>query len=517
MSNWSTSYRPVVLAFFGVAIALAAASGPEPDVLRVAYFSKDVPSIDPLSPAFDPDSYAVVTQIFDSLVFLDLEGRIRPGLATAWRRLSDTSWEFTLRRGVRFHNGEPFDSRAVKFTYEYAIDPANQAGNAWVLGSLASVELDSEDAFRVVIHTRYPDGLFLNRFSMFGSICPPQHIQKVGLDRFAQSPIGTGPYRFSRWEPNRFIELVRNHDYWDPELPTIEKVRFEILPEAEWLDAFLDGRVDFVPNLAGNQTTRLMKEARGQAQILKRLVLSGYWVLIRNQGPLADIRVRRALNHALDKSALVRFADFGNARALASLGKKGEFGANPDLTPYPHEPDVARRLLEEAGVARPLRLKAIVADIALPVAKIMRHDFSRIGIELELAAVPRAEWAERVVGFKILHGRPPDYDLAINLVDNPIHNLAFHAGLFLHSASPWALLSDADFDGRFERALQTIEPDLHRRRLEELDRYIHEQALMVFTTQRVITAAVNKRVGIPRFSLNGHVDYLVLTTAEIQQ
>ncbi len=488
---------------------------PDPPTLRVAYFSKDVPSIDPLSPAFDPDSYAVVSQIFDSLVFLDLDGKIRAGLATAWRRTSDTCWQFTLRKGVSFHNGEPFDSRAVKFTYDYVIDPSSPAGNAWVLDSIASIETVPGDPYKVLIHTRFPDGMFLNRFSMFGSICPPQYIKEVGLQEFSQRPIGTGPYRFRSWQRGRVIELIRNPDYWDQNLPQIEIVRFEILPETGWLDAFLDGRVDFVPNLAGNQTTRLMKEASGDASILKRLVLSGYWVLIRNQGALADRRVRAALNYALDKHALVRFADFGNARPLASLGKEGEFGANPDLTPYPYQPETARQLLAEAAVETPLRLRAIVADIAVSVAKIMRHDFARVGVELELEVVPRAEWARRVVGFKLLHGRPPDYDLAINLVDNPIHNLAFHAGLFLHSPSPWALLSDAEFDVRYEQALQTIEPALHRRRLEALDKFIHEQALMVFTTQRVITAAVRRGVEIPRFSLSGHLDYLVLSTARI--
>ena len=92
-----------------------------------------------------------------------------------------------------------------------------------------------------------------------------------------------------------------------------------------------------------------------------------------------------------------------------------------------------------------------------------------------------------------------------------------HAGLFLHSPSPWALLSDPAFDRLFERALRTAEPELHRRRLEELDKYIHDEALMVFTTQRVITAAVRSNIDIPRFSLNGHLDYLVLTTARPRQ
>ncbi|MBL6958378.1 MAG: ABC transporter substrate-binding protein [Rhodospirillales bacterium] len=503
---------------FVLAVGLLFSSAPMAagKTLKIAYFSKDVPGIDPLSPTFDPDSYAVITQIFDSLVYLDLDGNFQPGLATDWQQVSPTDWAFTLRRGVRFHNGEPFDARAVKFTYETVMDPAIKAGNAWILSSFQKVIPDPDDPYRVIIRTKYPDGMFLNRLSMFGSICPPDYIRRVGLKNFAEHPVGTGPYRFGQWHKGLSIELIRNKDYWRPDIPKIEKIRFEVIPESDWVDAFLAGKLDFIPNLAGNQTTHLMKKAKGQARILKRLVLSGYWVMLRNRGPLADRRVRQALNFALNKQALVRYADFGNAVPLASLGKRGEFGANDGLIPYAHSPKLARSLLRKADIEMPLKLTAIVADIASSVGKIIRHDFARIGIDLDLTVVPRAEWTRRVVGHKITHGQPADYDLAINLVDNPIHSLAFHAGLFLHSSSPWSLLNDARYDSRFIHALQTADPEIHRQRLEDLDRYIHKQALMVFTTQRVITAAVRPGVRIPKFSLNGHLDYLTLTTAEFK-
>lgn len=504
-----------VLVLAGLSTCLIPAPAPanHPDTLRIAYFSKDVPAADPLSPAFDPDSYAVITQIFDSLIHADLDGNLVPGLATRWQRVSPRTWVFTLRKGVRFHNGERFDGHAVKFTYDYVLNPDHRAGNAWILNTIKSVTVDPDDPYKVTIVTRFEDGMFLNRFPMFGSICPPKLIRKIGLKAFAKHPVGTGPYRFTEWRRNQYIELTKNEDYWNPDLPVIPHLRFEILPEDQWVKSILDGRVDFIPNLAGNQTSRLMTAAKGKVRILKRLVLSGYWVLLRNRGALADVRVRRALNYALNKDDLVRYADLGNAVPLASLGKRGEFGKAPDLRPYPYDPDRAKKLLYDAGVRAPLTLRVLVADVAKAVAQVMRTQLRAVGIDLDMEVVSRSEWANRIVGYKIEHKTPADYDLAINLVDNPVYSLAFHAGLFLQSDSPWSLLDDAEFDRRYSQALRVADQRAHRRRLEDLDRYIHNQALMVFTTQKVVTAAVRKEFHIPKFALNGHLDYFTLSTA----
>ena len=479
----------------------------------MASFTTDVAAIQPLSPSFDPDSYAVIDAIFDTLVSLDLDGRFLPGLATEWERLTPTSWRFKLRRGVTFHNGEVMDAHAVKFTYDYVMNPANNTGNAWILSSLKEVVV--EDNYSVIIHTKFPDGLFLNRFHMFGSICPPGYIAEVGMEEFSRKPVGTGPFRWGRWKKGSYLELERNPNYWRPDMPRVDRVRFVILPEEQWLDAFLKDEVDFLPNLVGNQTSRLMREAKGQARILKRLVLSGYCALLKNQGALADVRVRKALNYGLNRENLVRFADYGNGIALASLGKKEEFGSNPNLRKYIFDPNLARKLLKEAGVPNPLVLKAIVADIAGPVARVMKYDFEQIGVQLNLEIVSRADWARMVVDHKIKNGSPPDYDVAINLVDNPIHNLSFHAGLFLHSESPWALLNHPEFDRKFLDALQTVDQEDHRKRLEALDAFIQDEALMVFLSQRVLTAAVKPNLDV-NLALNGHLGFLVLSTARFK-
>lgn len=484
--------------------------------LRVAYFGQDPPAIEPLSSSFDPDSYAVITQIFDSLVWCDLEGQLQPGLATRWRRLDALTWEFTLRQGVAFHNGEPFDASDVAFTYRYALDPANHCGNAWILGSIAEIITPAGDPYRVLLRTHRPDGMFLYRFSMFGSICPADTFARMGREAWSRNPVGTGPFVLDRWQRGSHIRLVRNPHYWNPDLPKLAAVSFRIIPADHWVDALLAGEVDFLPNLAGNQTELLKSRDEGRAKIMKRLVLSGYWVMLRNRGPLALLEVRQALNLAVNREDLVAFGDQNNAIPLASLGKTHERGAHPHLQPYPYRPDQARILLQKAGFAS-LALKGIASDVAAPIAQILRRQWLDCGVTLNLEIVPRSEWAERVIGSKIRSGQPADYDLAINLVDNPIHHLGFHAGLFLDSRSPWSLLQDGEFDRRYHEAMEQPDEELHWQQMRELDRYIHEQALMVFTTQRIVTAAHDQGLELPHFGLNGHLDYLILSSARFKE
>ncbi|MBI2603738.1 MAG: ABC transporter substrate-binding protein [Deltaproteobacteria bacterium] len=476
--------------------------------LSVAYFSQDIPALTSLFPAFDPDSYAVITQIFDSLVHFDLDGQPRPALATSWRRLSNTKWEFTLRKNVVFHNGEAFDGQSVKFTFDYILDPKNNAGNNWIFSTIDRVELDKTDPYKVYVYTKEPDGMFLNRFNIFSSICPPQYIKQHGIEYFHKHPVGTGPYVFKEWVPKKEIQLAGNEHYWQQGVPAISKLSFKIMDKDKWVDAINAGSVDFIPNLSGRFTGKV---AAGN-KIIKRLILSGYWVLLRNKGPLEDLKVRKALNFAVNKDDLVRYADYGNAKALASLGKEGEFGQDTTLKPYSHDLDKAKGLFKEAKVTN-LRLKVLISDIAEPVGRIIVTNLRELGIEIEDEVVSRSEWANRIVGYKIQNKKAADYDLAINLVDNPIYHLGFHAGLFLASPSPWSLTDDSEFDRLYGEAMRELDPGKHERKMKNLDRYIHEQALMIFATQRIITAAVNKGLSIDTFGLNGHLNYNILSKA----
>lgn len=484
------------------------------NALDVAYFSQDPPSIVSLSPSFDPDSYAVISQIFDSLIYFDLDGNIQPSLAVSWQQESAVHWRFKLRQGVQFHNGEIFDANAVKFTFDYILNSKNKAGNHWVLSTIKQVLLVKDSPYEVIIETHQPDNMLLNRLNMFGAICPPKYIKNNGFAHFAKFPVGTGPFKFTGWHKGKVIELNKNPNYWQANTPHYDRISFKIIKQAQWLNSIVAGEVDLVPNFPGNQTTELMQKSNGQFNVVKRLVLAGYWVLLHNEGILNDINVRKALNYAVNKQDLVRFADFGNAVALASLGKKHEFGANNTLKPYLYDPEKAKKLLASSNVSLGHPLSILAADITEPVARIIQSNLEDVGFKVTLDVVGRSEWAERVIAHKLKTGKRSNYDLVINLVDNPTFHLGFHAGLFLDSRSPWSQINDPEFNRRFDLSMRTVPPNDVEDTFAQLDAYIHENAMMIFTTQRIMTVAVSKETSINTFGLNGHLDYELLSRAK---
>ncbi len=514
MRNW-LMYICTSLLLLSISSNVFAADQNNPlNQLRVAYFSQDPPAIVSTAPSFDPDSYSVITQIFDSLVHFDLDGNIQPALALNWQQQSDTRWLFNLRRNVHFHNGEPFNAKAVKFTYDYILDPQNNAGNHWILSAIKQVVLLKDNPYQVIIETHRPDNMLLNRLSMFGAICPPQYIKQKGMAYFSKHPIGTGPFRFEQWQHGKAIELSKNPNYWQPGIPHYNKLSFNMLDQAKWLEAIISNQVDLVPNFPGNRTTELMQRAGNNINLIKRLVLAGYWVLMHNEGILADVNVRKAMNFAVNRQDLVRFGDYGNAIPLASLGKKHEFGANSALQPYRYDPEYAKILLAQANVQPGHKLTMLSAKIAEPIAKIIISNLKDIGFEVSLDVVSRSEWANRVISHKIVTGQRSGYDLVVNLVDNPIYHLGFHAGLFLDSRSPWAQFNDPEFNRRLDLAMTQTQPDKVEQSLMALDKYIYDNAMMLFTTQRIMTVVASKNTSVKQFGLSGHLDYKLLSDAQ---
>ena len=283
----------------------------------------------------------------------DPKTRIQPQLATAYRLVNPTTWRFTLRPNVKFHDGGPFTAEDVKFTFDRLLDPTAKLPAAVSFPTLKEVRV--VDPLTVDIVTKAPDPILLVRMSTYGNlILSKHHYDKVGAQTFAREPVGTGPYRFVRRVKDQEVVLEAFKDYWGGERQ-IKRLVYKTIPDmATRVAAIQTGAVDivgeggippaFISQLEKDPNVRLSYAKGGSTNLHIGLET-------RKGGPLADRRVRLALAHAIDVEAIVKNVLEGRARPTAAVVTPYTVGYDPTVKPVPHNPELAKKLLAEAGAA----------------------------------------------------------------------------------------------------------------------------------------------------------------------
>ncbi|MBI4054778.1 MAG: ABC transporter substrate-binding protein [Elusimicrobia bacterium] len=454
---------------------------------------------------FSQKTYTLLQQVFEGLVRFDAEGKIVPSLAVSWKRLDPLTVRFHLRRGVVFHNGEPFGAEAVRKTLLRYLDPKiNFPGLAYI-DSMERIEV--VDPWTVDIKTRFPDGLLLHRLAWIFLIVPPGYLEKEGAGILAERPVGTGPFRFVRWIRGREVVLEANDRYWRAGVPSIRELRFRFLPAQAQVQALLDGELHIVTELPGT-FTRTVFEHHG-TEVLKKETFYTFGATFNvSQKPLSDPRVRQAINHAIHREDLIRYDLFGNGRSLAALSMPGEEGHHAGLRPYPYDPEKARRLLWEAGVSMPVKLKALVYVQGKRTAQILSKQLSQVGVLLEM------DWIE--TGEELIAAlRKGNYDLAMGGMPDPMAHSFFIQSILLYSKSPYSLHKDTEYDRVLEAMVAELNPDARQKKGEDLDRLIWEQALSIFTYQRLRTYGVRRGVRfVPSITGMPYFDRVELESSE---
>jgi peptide/nickel transport system substrate-binding protein len=287
----------------------------------------------------DGGERAVNDNIYETLMARSPDGELVPGLAAEVPRLVDPdTWEIRLRKGIVFHNGEPFDADAVVFSVQRIIDPQFNSEQISFFNTIQSAE--KVDAHTVRIHTDGPDPILLSRLYWMKMV-PPKY---AADPKFAEAPVGTGPYRFVSWNRGQEIRLEANEKYW-AEPPQVRKVTYRFVEEpGTRLAGLMAGEFDLITNL--------LPEFTGQVPQAIHILGLEHPIIILNAdgGPTQDVRVRKALNYAVDKEALAEGLFEGYAQVEpGQLLSPSFFGFNPEVDAYPYNPQKARALLREAG------------------------------------------------------------------------------------------------------------------------------------------------------------------------
>ena len=288
---------------------------------------------------------AVGVSIFDSLVGRDRDTRIVPELAESWRVVDDVTWQFKLRRGVVFHNGEPFNAEAVRFTVQRVLDPEQKSPNRATISEIARVDVLDDATINVV--TRQPYAPLLNRLIDF-PIVPPRYTAEKGNQGLTLRPVGTGPFRFVSLVKDEALVVEAFDRHWRG-APRISRIVFKPIPEPFTRAAALrNGEVDVITTVPPN----LGRELENAGGIRVRRVPSTWEIYLGLNAlkkPLADVRVRQALNYATDVDAIIKNVLDANGRRQEGPFTSVMLGYDASVKGYAHDPARARRLLAEAG------------------------------------------------------------------------------------------------------------------------------------------------------------------------
>ncbi len=334
---------------------------------------------------------SVAAHLWDPLVWLNDDLELEPRLAESWWLVNDLTWELKLRQGVAFHNGEPFNAQAVKFSLERTRKLENSVETFASDVALQSVE--TIDDYTVRIHTAEPAVSMIYELSTV-EMLPPVHYAQTALEDLAQGPVGSGPYQFVSWDSDGRIVLEANAEYWRG-APAIRTLVFQAEPDVEGrLSGLADGDAALITDLPPDQAeTANIEDTRIVSTEGTRRLFVG--LRSEDDTPLADKRFRQALNYAVDVQALVAEFHAGYGQRYGSWVNPPY--ADPDLAPWPHDLDRARDLLAQAGypegfeitmdtpVGRYYRDQEIAEAIAAQLAE--------VGIEV---AVQPQEWTAYV-------------------------------------------------------------------------------------------------------------------------
>jgi peptide/nickel transport system substrate-binding protein len=436
--------------------------------------------------------------LYDALLRWDSTLKLQPGLATAWKSINDTTWEFTLRQGVKFHDGQPFTAEDVKATLERNLVVGKtvvQSGFA----TIESVQIVNPTTVRVV--TKKPDPLLLVRMAQMGAqILPARLTTDEGVKELARKPVGTGAYRFVEWVKDERLVMDANRDWWgwEGKAPAIDRVIWKPIPEDfPRLVALEKGEVDIITNvppdrmqaIADGRTTKIVTTPS------TRLVT---FTINATQPPVSDKRVRQALHHALDVNAIVKNLYAGQGKPFSGGLADTDFGHNPALKPYAYDPAKAKQLLAEAGRPAGIEVTLHAGSGTMVNDKFLLETIAdmwgKVGIRTKV------EMMEMGARQRMLNERaiPPN----ALLLGNPQSTLLDADG------SLWRLFHPNGFVGKYwigsqpgqrfhdlmEQARYTLDQKKRKQLYSEATQIIHDEKPWLELFQEVVVYGTSKRV-----------------------
>ena len=420
--------------------------------------------------------------MYDRLVDRDAKSyKPAPMLATGWKIVNDTTWEFALKQGVKFHNGEPFNAQSVKATMDYIMDPASKTHYAPRWAQVKEVQIVNDYTVRFITEKPWP-GLIDRMAATDFLPMPPKALKEQGVAALAAKPIGTGPFKFVQWVRDEKLVMERNPDYWQGGA-AVNRVTFRYIPEfSARLAALLAGEIDIMKDVPPLNVDQVDKSGKAKVRATESSRINYLALVNLKPGPLQDVRVRRAIHHAVNVDELI--AQVLRGRATKMCGPLSPL--NVDYSPkgecIKYDPARAQALLKEAGhEAAKLQLTLdtpsgrypLDKDISLAIAS----QLGRIGIKTNVVV---NEWGthldkikNRTTGDMFFLGWGPALE-AQGTIEQ----------LFQAKPTYSSYGNNAAIDAKIAQAVTIVDPKKRLEAWTELQQLVRDEVPWVFLWQQ---------------------------------
>jgi peptide/nickel transport system substrate-binding protein len=472
-----TLLATAALATVPLALPPAAARGRK-DTIVLGMALEPSPGLDPTGGAASSISEVTLYNIYEPLTKINPDGNVTPLLAESWDISPDLkTYTFKLRRGVKFHNGEPFNAHAVKFSYDRAAGDKSTNKDKRTFANL-STQVVEDYTVVVIAKDIDPDLPFL--LGQGTAII----VEPKSADTNASKPVGTGPYQLENWVKGSSITLRKWDGYRNANGVKIRRATFRFIPDpAAQVAALLAGDVDVFPRVTPRSVPQFKSNPRFQ------VVVSGsraktLLAINNRKKPLDDVRVRCAIAAAIDRKAVIEGAGDGYGVPIGSHYVPGAPGYVDTTGINPYNPDKARALLKQAGVKTPLELTLTLPPpaYARQGGEVIASELAKVGIVAKLQNVEWAQWLSNT------YGGAHNYDLTIISHVEP-----FDLGNFAKPDYYWGYHSQK-FDQLYEKIKTARRPADRARLLADAQRLLAEDCVHAFLYQPQWVTVANKNV-----------------------
>ena len=409
----------------------------------------------------------ILRNVYETLFKLDNNYSIQPVLATEWKNSDDNRvWTIKIRKNASFSNGQSLSANDVKTSFDWMMEQAKLRKNQYILNLFDKLEII--DNFVIKLITKYPNA---NTLAILSKYMPIFLTVKKPFDTFQNIPLGTGPYTLQK-DKSQVSLKKQSNGYWGPE-PFYDAIVFKIREEAASKMALLSGDIDVSTDISYEFYQDIERSSNHYLVVQNSKV--SYVAINTHIKPFNDIRIRKALNLAIDRAAINKHIFHENAVINRGFFSPLTIGSNPDISPYKYNPDQAIRLLKDAGVYGNLRIRLNfpLNNIARKQAELISEFLKMINISIKLIPLNIGEWYAK-------YQKPDNKGLFfVETNFNPLP-VFYYAGPFRENIIKEYYFNYTELKSKFKKAISTFDTKERKRMYYEIDSKIHADCLFIF-------------------------------------